>query len=145
MKSGRRSRTRPVLLQKVYESTYFRQKQTVAQGQDAQWRGRTLIGIENNPEPSVSKTMGNLPGWHPNEPDPCQGRADQRIEVIGAKPGWNAQRPSRCAVLEAPFRHTWNIAEGQAVLLDQVVRRRRLATPAQIIRRGADNKPDVVE
>jgi hypothetical protein len=89
--------------------------------------------------------MRNLPGWHSDEPGPCQSRTDQRIEVIGAKPGWNAQRSSHCPVLEAPFRHAWYIAEGQAVLLDQVVRRRRLAAPAQIIRRGADNKLDVVE
>jgi hypothetical protein len=48
--------------------------------------------------------------------------------------------------LEAPFRHAWYIAEGQAaVLLEQVVRCRGLAAPAQIIRRGSDNKLDVVE
>jgi hypothetical protein len=47
--------------------------------------------------------------------------------------------------LEAPFCHAWYIAEGQTVLLDQILRRRRLAAPAQIIRRGADNKLDVVE
>src|ERR1700677_5287398 len=84
--------------------------------------------------------MRNLPGWHSDEPGPCQSRTDQRIEVIGAKPGWNAQRSSRCAVLEAPFRHTWHIAEGQAVLRDQVVRRCRLAAPAQIKPRGGDRK-----
>jgi hypothetical protein len=89
--------------------------------------------------------MRNLPGWHSDDSGPCQSRTDQRLEVIDAKPGWNAQRSSHCAVLEAPFRHAWYIAEGQAVLLDQVVRRRRLAAPAQIIRRGADNKLDVVE
>src|SRR5271154_1810179 len=81
--------------------------------------------------------MHNLPGRHSDEPGPCQSRTDQRIEIIGAKPGWNAHRSSHCAVLEAPFRHAWYIAEGQAVLLDQVVRRPRLAAPAQIIRRGA--------
>ena len=67
--------------------------------------------------------MRNLPGRHSDEPGPCQSRTDQRIEVIGAKPGWNAQRSSHCAVLETPFRHAWHIAEGQAVVLDQVVRR----------------------
>jgi hypothetical protein len=139
------SRTHPVLLQKIYEGAHLRQKQAVAQGQDAQWRGRPLIGLEHSPKPSVSETMRNLPGWHSDEPGPCQSRTDQRIEVIGAKPGWNAQRSSHCAILEAPFRHAWYIAEGQAVLLDQVVRRRRLAAPVQIIRRGADNNLDVVE
>jgi hypothetical protein len=93
---------------------------------------RPLIGLEHNPKPSVSETMRNLPGWHSDEPGPCQGRTDQRIEVIGAKPGWNAQRSSHRAVLEAPFRHAWYIAEGQAVMLDQVVRRRRLAAPTRI-------------
>jgi hypothetical protein len=143
--SERRSRAHPVLLQKVHEGAHLRQKQAGAQGQDAQWRGRPLIGLEHNPEPSVGETMRNLPGWHPDEPGPCQGRNYQRIEVIGAKPGWDAQRSSPCAVLEAPFRHAWYIAEGHAVLPDQVVRRRRLAAPAQIIRRGADHKLDVVE
>jgi hypothetical protein len=89
--------------------------------------------------------MRNLPGRHSEKPGPCQSRTDRRIEVIDAKPGWNAQRSSHCAILEAPFRHAWYIAEGQAVLLDQVVRRRRLAAPAQIVRRGADNELDVVE
>jgi hypothetical protein len=144
-RSEMQSRTHPVLLQKIYEGAHLRQKQAVAQGQDAQWRGRPLIGLEHSPKPSVSETMRNLPGWHSDEPGPCQSRTDQRIEVIGAKPGWNAQRSSHCAILEAPFRHAWYIAEGQAVLLDQVVRRRRLAAPVQIIRRGADNNLDVVE
>jgi len=54
-------------------------------------------------------------------------------------------RTSATAVFETPFRRAWYIAEGQAALLDQVVRRRLLAAPAQIIRRGADNKLDVVE
>src|ERR1700690_2932676 len=89
--------------------------------------------------------MRNLPGRYSHEPGPCQSRTDQCIEIIGAKPGWNAQRSSHCAVLEAPFRHAWYITEGQAVLLDQIVRPRRLAAPAQIIRRGADDKLDVVE
>ena len=89
--------------------------------------------------------MCNLPGRHSDEPDACQGGTDQRIEVIGAKPGWNAQRSSHCAVLKAPFRYAWYIAEGEAIMLDQVVGRRRLAAPAQIVRRGADNKLDVVE
>jgi hypothetical protein len=102
----------PVLLQKVHEGAHLRQQQAVAQGQDAQWRGRPLIGLKHDPEPSVSGTMRNLPGRHPDEPGPCHGSADQRIEVIGAKPGWNAQRSSRCTVLEAPFRHAWTIAEG---------------------------------
>jgi hypothetical protein len=110
-----------VLLQKIYEGAHLRQKQ------------------------AVSETMRDLPGWHSDEPGTCQSRTDQHIEVIGAKPGWNAQRPSHRAVLEAPFRHARYVAEGQAVLLDQVVRRRRLAAPAQIIRRGTDNKLDVVE
>jgi hypothetical protein len=96
------------------------------QGQDAQRRGRPLIGRKHNPEPSVGDTMRDLPGWHLDEPGPCQSRTDQRIEVIGAKPGWNAQRSSHCAVLEAPFRHAWYIAEAQAVLLNQIVRRCRL-------------------
>ena len=89
--------------------------------------------------------MRNLPGRHSDEPGPCQSRTNQRIEVIGTKPGWNAQRSSHCAVLETPFRHAWHIAEGQAVLLDQVVRPRRLAAAAQIVRRGADHNLDVVE
>ena len=50
-----------------------------------------------------------------------------------------------CASLEAPFRHAWHIAKGQAVMPDQVIRRRRFAAAAQIIRRGADNNLDVVE
>src|SRR5258708_29521086 len=74
--------------------------------------------------------MRNLPGWHSDDPGPCQSRTDQRIEVVGAKPGWNAQRSSHCAVLEAPFCHAWYIAEGQAVLPDQIVRRRRLSPPS---------------
>ena len=135
----------PVLLHKVYEGAHLRQKQAVAQGQDAQWRGRPLIGLEHNPEPSVSEKIRNLPGRHPDEPGPRQSRTDQRIEVIGAKPGWNAQRFSHRVIFEAPFCHAWYIAKGQAVLLDQVVRRCRLAAPAQIVRRGADNKLDVVE
>ena len=53
----------PVLLQKVHEGAHLRQKQAVAQGQDTQWRGRPLIGLEHNPEPSVSETMRDLPGW----------------------------------------------------------------------------------
>jgi hypothetical protein len=48
-------------------------------------------------------------------------------------------------VLKAPFRHAWHIAEGQAVLLEKVVRPRRLAVQAQIVGRGADNKLYVVE
>jgi hypothetical protein len=134
-----------VLLQKINEGAHLGQKQAVAQGQDAQWRGRPLIGLEHDPEPSIGETMCDLPGWRLDEPGPRQGGTDQRIVVIGAKPGWNAQRSSHCAVLEAPFRHAWHIAKGQAVLADQVVRRRRFAAPAQIIRRGADNKLDVVE
>src|ERR1700722_2183017 len=110
----------PASLQKVCKGAHLRQKQAVAQGQDAQWGGRPLIGLEHNPKPSVSEIMRNLPGRHSDEAGPCQSRADQRIEVIGAKPRWNAQRSSHCAVLEAPFRHAWYIAEGQAVLLDQV-------------------------
>jgi hypothetical protein len=51
----------PVLLQEVYEGAHLRQKQAVAQGQDAQWRGRPLIRLEDNPKPSVSETMRNLP------------------------------------------------------------------------------------
>src|ERR1700730_3246013 len=103
-RSERRSRMHPVLLQKVHEGAHFRQKQAVAQGQDAQWRGRPLIGLEHNSKPSVSETMRNLPGWRLDEPRPRQGSTDQRIVVIGAKPGWNAQGSSHCAVLEAPFR-----------------------------------------
>ena len=80
----------PVLLQKVYKGAHLRQKQAVAQGQDAQWRGQPLIGLEHNPKPSISETMRNLPGRHSDEPGPCQSRADQRIEVIGAKPRGNA-------------------------------------------------------
>ena len=135
----------PVLLQEVYEGAHLRQEQAVAQGQDAQWRGRPLIGPEHNPEPSVSEIMRNLPGRHSDEPGPCQSRTDQRVEVIGTKPSWNAQSSSHCAILETPFRHAWHIAEGQAVVLDQVVRPRRLAAAAQIVRRGADDNLDVVE
>jgi len=135
----------PVLLQKVYEGAHLRQEQAVAQGQDAQWRGRPLISPEHNPEPSVSEIMRNLPGRHSDEPGPCQSRTDQRREVIGTKPGWNTQSSPRCAVLETPFRHARHIAEGQAVVLDQVVRPRRLAAAAQIVRRGADDNLDVVE
>jgi hypothetical protein len=135
----------PVLLQKIHEGAHLRQNQAVAQGQDAQWRGRPLIGLEHDPKPSVSETMRNLPGWRLDEPGPRQGSTDQRIVVIGTEPGWNAQRSSHCAVLEAPFGHPWYIAEGQAVLLDQIIRRRRLAAPTQIVRRGADNKLDVIE
>ena len=80
----------PVLLQKIHEGAHFRQKQAVAQGQDAQWRGRPLIGLEHNLEPSVSEKLRDLPGWHLDEPGPRQSRTDQRIEVVGAKPGWNA-------------------------------------------------------
>jgi hypothetical protein len=69
--------------------------------------------------------MRNLPGWHSDEPDPCQCRTVQRVEVNGAKPGWNGQRSSRRAVLEAPFGHAWYIAEGQAVL-------RRQEDPAEV-------------
>src|ERR1700730_11408788 len=86
----RGSRMHPVLLQKIHEDPHFRQKQAVAQGQDAQWRGRPLIGLEHNHESSVSETMRDLPGWYLDEPGPCQSRTDQRIEVIRAKPGWNA-------------------------------------------------------
>src|ERR1700733_11186861 len=145
IRSDRRPRMHPLLLQEVYEGTHLRQEQAVAQRQDAQWRGRPLIGLEYNPESSVSKTMRNLPGWHSGEPGPCQSRTDQRIEVVGAKPGWNAQGSSHCAVLETPFRHAWHIAEGQAVVLDQVVRPRRLPAGAQIVRRGANKNLDVVE
>ena len=102
----------PVLLQKVYEGAHLGQKQAVAQGQDAQWRGRPLIGLEHNPKPSISETMRNLPGRNLDEPSSCQSRTDQRIEVIGTKPSWNAQSSSHCAVLEAPFRHAWYITEG---------------------------------
>src|SRR5579863_9654321 len=135
----------PVPLQKIYEGAHLRQEQAIAQRQYAQWRGRPLIGLEHNPKPSVSETMRNLPGGHSDEPGPRQSRTDQRIEVIGAKSGWNAQRSSHPAFLEAPFRHAWYIAEGQAVVLAEVVRCRRLAAPAQISRRGADNELDVVE
>ena len=135
----------PVLLQEVYEGAHLRQEQAVAQGQDAQWRGRPLIGPEYNPESSVREIMRNLPGRHSNESGPCQSPTDQRSEVIGTKPGWNAQRSSHGAVLETPFRRARHIAEGQAVVLDQVVRPRRLAATAQIVRRGADNNLDVVE
>ena len=81
----------PVLLQKIYEGAHLRQKQAGARGKDAQWRGRPLIGLEHNPEPSVGETMRNLPRRHQDEPGPRQSRTDQRIEVIGTKPRWNAQ------------------------------------------------------
>jgi hypothetical protein len=41
----------PALLQKIYESAHLREAQAVAQGEDAQWRGRPLIGLEYNPKP----------------------------------------------------------------------------------------------
>lgn len=44
-----------------------------------------------------------------------------------------------------PVGHARYLAEPQAVLLKQVVRRRGFAAPAQIIRCGADDKPNVVE
>jgi hypothetical protein len=43
------------------------------------------------------------------------------------------------------LRHAWYIAERQAIVLDEVVRRRRLAAPAQIVRSSAEDKLDVVE
>ena len=73
--------------------------------------------------------MRNLPGWHSDEPGPCQSRTDQRFEVIGAKPGWDAQRSSPCAVLKARFRHAWYIAEGQAIAasLDLAIPKKTMA------------------
>src|ERR1700727_1681527 len=105
-------RMRPVLLQKIYEGAHLRQTQAVAQGEDAQWRGRPLIRLEHNLKPSVSHKMRNLPGRHSNEPGPCQSRTDQHIEIICAKPGWHAQRSSHRALLKGPFRDAWHIAKG---------------------------------
>src|SRR3984957_17732402 len=132
MRSPRRSRTHPVLLQKIYEGAHLRQQQAGARRQDAQRRGPPLISLEPNPEPSVGDIMRNLPGRHSDQPGSCQGRSDQRIEVIDAKAGWNSPRSSHGAVLEAPFRHAWYITEPQTVMLEQIVRRRRLTAPAQI-------------
>jgi hypothetical protein len=61
-----------VLLQIVYEGAHPWQKQAIAQGQDAQWRGRPLISLKHDPEPSVSETRRNLPGWHSDQPGSCQ-------------------------------------------------------------------------
>ena len=120
----------PASLQKVDKGAYLWQPQSVAQRQDAQCCGRTLIGPKHNPQPVVSKKIGNLPGWYSDEPDTCHGGTDQCIEVVGAKPRRNADGSSCCAVLEAPFRHAWYVTETQTVMPDEIVWSRRLTAPA---------------
>jgi hypothetical protein len=84
--SAGRRRVRPFLVQKVYEGAHLRQKQAVARDQDAQWRGRPLIGLEHNPEPSVCETMRNPPGRHrrrPGSPAPA-GHPEPLIRRAGS-------------------------------------------------------------
>jgi len=51
----------PALLQKIYESAHLREAQAVAQGEDAQWRGRPLIGLEYSPKPPIGEKVRHLP------------------------------------------------------------------------------------
>src|ERR1700722_13036439 len=60
-RSERRSRMHPALLQKIYESAHLREAQAVAQGEDAQWRGRPLIGLEYSPKPPIGEKVRHLP------------------------------------------------------------------------------------
>src|SRR5215831_6306 len=120
----------PVSLQKIHKGAHFWQAQSVAQYQDTQWRGRTLVSLQHNPQPTISRKTGNLPGWHSDKPDSCQGGTDQRIEVIGVEPRRNAHSSSCCPFLEAPFYHAWYVTEAQTVVLSQIVRRLWLAAPA---------------
>src|ERR1700738_4273103 len=61
IRSERRSRTHPVLLQKIYEGAHLWQKQAGGRGLDGQRGGRPLIGLEHSLKPAVSEIMRNLP------------------------------------------------------------------------------------
>jgi hypothetical protein len=50
-----------VPLRKIDEGAHLRQEQAVAQGEDAQGRGRPLKSFEHHLKPSVGEMMRNLP------------------------------------------------------------------------------------
>ena len=142
IRSERRSRTHPVLLQKIYKGAHLRQKQAVAQGlllddsMDA-WAAAGRPRVQSLSRPSARQCLQPAKAALRTSPAPAKAALTNVCRSHLRKAGLECAKIFRTAPSWKPFRHAWYIAEGQAVLLDQVVGVAGLAAPAQIVRRGA--------